>query len=400
MGNAYRTLVLRYNLLQLEPDVAEKISALIKIQEVFRQWADEWGRSGGRLPLPERGPLRRFAKQFLYGGRALSWLRGLKNSGLEVRKMRPPLFFDVQLRLEKEHDIASGVFVDLPSRQVRIRKWSNLRGNTIVLPLYGSAVKWIRERVQEGASPVLAAVWIGRKSNTVKLHVALIFRREVVPMRMKRLLVIDFNALHNGVAYAVVEEKRIVVKGVMRPNVSGILHLQKVVSRLDAICAKKDKACEEVAAVKSRIWRILRNWEDDAAKKLLQLALQYKAAVVVDIPADRSIRKLKESGRAERKVFLNFGRLRRRLRDMAEWYGVPYGEVRLYSTRCPRCEKRMTVLPNRRVRCAACGFEAHRDEVPALWAVKLFPKLISFSSPFSARACGAPGLCCLQKLIL
>jgi hypothetical protein len=101
---------------------------------------------------------------------------------------------------------------------------------------------------------------------------------------------------------------------------------------------------------------------------------------------------LKEgSYKAERKVFLNLGRIRRRLQGLAEWYGIPFREERLYSTICPRCGRKMSVLPDRRVRCA-CGFEAHRDEVPALWAQKRFPDLItpSFSSSSAVLRITAP----------
>jgi putative transposase len=383
MGNVYRTLVLRYDLLQLQPDV---VADFLKIQEQFRQWAMEWALSGGSLPPPRHNLLKYLAKEFIHAGKMLDWFKGLKKN-VEVKKMRPPLIFDAQLRLSKERDISRGVFVDLPKREVRIRRWSSRRGNTIVLLLSESAVKWFTERVREGGRLVLAAIWIGksRKNSIMKLHVALVFRREVTPLQTKRLLVVDFNVLHNGLSYAVVEGERIITKGTMRPNVSKILRLQRVAARLDSICAKKDKACDGAMAAKSRMWRLLRSWEDEVAKKLAHLALQYRATIVVDLPKDRSIRNLKEGSYAsERKVFLNFGRIRRRLQGLAEWYGVPYREERLYSTLCPRCGRKMEELPNRRVRCA-CGFEAHRDEVPAFWAMKLYPQLISFSnSPFSA----------------
>jgi len=275
---------------------------------------------------------------------------------------------------------------------VRIRKWNN--GNTITLPLTDKAVELILERTREGGKLVMAAVWIGRsrRSRAVKLYVALTFRREIAPMEAERLLVVDVNALHNGLAWAVVEGERIVEKGVLKPNISKILHLQKVIARLDSVCAEKDERCGEAMAVKSRIWRLLREWEDEAAKKIVGLARQYKAAVVVDMPNDESMRELKEGGYAsEKKVFLNFGRIRRRLQGLAEWYGVPYREERLYSTVCPRCGRKMEELPNRRVRCA-CGFEAHRDEVPALWAMKRFPDLItpSFSSSSAVLRITAP----------
>jgi len=114
--------------------------------------------------------------------------------------------------------------------------------------------------------------------------------------------------------------------------------------------------------------------------------------VVVDIPDDETMKKLKEGGYASvRKVFLNFGRIRRRLQGLAEWYGVPYREERLYSTICPRCGRKMSVLPDRRVRCQ-CGFEAHRDEVPIYWAQRRFRELItpSFSSSSAVLRITAP----------
>jgi putative transposase len=389
MERIYRTLVLKYDLLRLPPEAAEKIPALLKVQEEFRRWATEWAKSGGSLPPPEHNPLRYFAKKFLHASKMLNWFKGLKKNGIEVRGTRPPLIFDAQLRLDCERDMSRGVLVDLPKRELRIRKWGGARGNTITLPLSESAVRWILERVREGGRLVLAAVWVGRsgRGRTVKLYVTLVFRRDVVPMEVKRLLVVDFNALHNGLAWAVVEEKRIVEKNVLRPHVSKILHLQKVMAKLDSVCAEKDEACDEASAVKSRIWRMLRAWEDEAVEKLVRLALQYKATVIVDIPNEGSVRELKESGyTAERKIFLNFGRIRRRLKGLAEWYSVPYREERLYSTVCPRCGRKMKGLPSRRMRCVVCGFKAHRDEVPALWAVKRFHELAtpSFSSSSAA----------------
>jgi putative transposase len=390
---AYRTLVLKYDTSKLPPEVASKIPELLRVQEEFRQWANQWLKNP-KTPKPVENPLKYFAVEFLY---ALKWLVGVKKSGVEVRRARPPLVFNAQLRLDGERDISYGVFVDLPKRQVRIRKWSGQRGNTIVLPLNEKAVEWMLERVKEGGRLKLAAVWVGksRRNHSVKLYVALTFCREVVPIKFKRLLVVDLNALHNGLAWAVVEGEKMLKKGVLRPDISKILHLQKIASRLDKLCAKEDRACGEAVAVKSRIWRLLQAWEDDAVKELIWMARKRKAAIVVDVPDDKSIRELKEGNYvSERKVFLNFGRIRRRLKGLAEWYGIPYREERLYSTICPHCGAEMEEQPNRRVRCA-CGFETHRDEVPAFWAVKLYPKLVSFSgSPFSA----APPRCPVSGL--
>jgi len=378
MGKTYRTLVLKYDVSKLPPEEAGKIPALLKVQEEFRNWATEWAKSGGSLHPPERR-LKYFAERFIHAAKALDWLKEIKKSGIEVKKLRPPLFFDIQLRLNDEKDIGRGVLVDLSKREVKIR-----RLGIIVLRLNNKVIEWILNRIKEGGKLVMAAVWVGRnrRSHAVKLYIALVFRREIAPMEAKRLLVIDVNALHNGLAWAVVEGERLVERGILRPNISKILHLQKVMAKLESICAKEDRSCDEAMAVKSRIWRLLRSWEDEAVKKIVRLALQYKAAIVIDVPDDNSVKELKEGGyKAEKKVFLNFGRIRRRLQGLAEWYGIPFREERLYSTICPICGAKMEELPNRRVRCQ-CGFSAHRDEVPIYWAQRRFRELItpSFSS--------------------
>ncbi|MFZ8838204.1 MAG: zinc ribbon domain-containing protein [Pyrobaculum sp.] len=382
----YRTLVLRYELSRLPPEVVSRIPELLLVQEEFRQWVSLWLRDPKKTPRPAENPLKYFVMEFLHAG-ALKWLVGVKKSGVEVQKAKMPLFFSAQLRLSNERDVSRGVFVDLTEKLIRIRRWSGRRGNTIVLPISEGAVRWILERVSEGGRLVLTAVWVGRsrRRRTAKLYVALVFRREVAAMQPKRLLVVDLNALHNGLVWAVVEGERMLKKGVLRPDISKVLHLQKIASRLDKLCAKEDRACSEAVAVKSRIWRLLKTWEEKAVKELILTARKQKAAIVVDVPNDNSVRELKEGSYAsKKKIFLNFGRLRRRLKEAAAWHGIPYYEKRLYSTLCPKCGGKMKELPSRRVRCI-CGFEAYRDEVPVFWATKLYPQLISFSSPFQQR---------------
>jgi len=375
--------LLKYPLEKLQPETAEKIAQLLKIQQEFRRWAWEWARSGGKTPAPEQRPLKYFAEKFLHAASALSWLR----EQTVKHGFRPPLVFDAQLRLDNEKDVSRGVLVDVPRHEVRIRKWSGQRGNAIALPLSRKNVEWIEERVGEGAALVFAAAWVGRsrRNHAVALYVALVFRREVALMTPRRLLVLDLNALHNGVVWAAVEERRILQRGVLRPHIYKIIRLQREISQLDSLCAKKGnpRTCRQAASTKSRLWRLLRNWEDEAAKKIVKLAVRYKAAIVTDVPLDESMRELKEGNyAAERKIMLNFGRLRRRIRELAEWHGILYREERLYSTICPICGAKMEELPERRVRCQ-CGFEAHRDEVPVAWAQKRFKELITPSfSPF------------------
>jgi putative transposase len=377
---AYRALLLRHGIMRLPPGMQQKVAAPLRVQEELRRWATEWAKSNGRMPLPEGNPLRYLAHKFVHAWRALDWLRARAIK----RGTRPPLILNAQLRLNNERDVSMGVLVDAARREVRIRK---LGIGMLALPLSDSAIRWILKRVGEGARLVLAMVWV----EGGRLCVALIFRRDVMPMQPRRVLAVDLNALHNGIAYAVVERGRILERSVLRPDVCRLARLQREAARLDSLCARKGGAyCDMAGAAKSRLWRLLREWEEKVARLAIKLALQYRAAIVIDVPESDSMRELRQSGGypAEKKALLNFGRLRG-LAGVAEWHGVPCIEARLFSTICPLCGAKMAELPERRVKCARCGLTARRDEVPAMWAARRFDELIrlaklhpSFSAQF------------------
>jgi putative transposase len=168
-------------------------------------------------------------------------------------------------------------------------------------------------------------------------------------------------------------------RGVLRPDASRIVCMQRRAAELDSLCAGNGGVyCEMARSAKSRLWRLLREWEARAARELVLLARKRKAAIVIDVPDDGSVRELKQSQKypAGRKALLDLGRLRRRVKALAEWHGVPYIEARLYSTVCPRCETKMVEQQNRRVKCPKCGLEAHRDSVPIMWAQRRFGELL------------------------
>jgi putative transposase len=378
---AYRALVLKYDVLKLPPEVQQKIPALLRVQEEFRRWASEWAGSNGKVPMPQERPLRYLAHKFVHAYSASEWLRGqtIKHG------MKVPLILNAQLRLNNERDASRGALVDVPGREVRVRK---LGIGTIVLPLPEGAVKYTLERAREGARLVMAMVWVDGR----RLCVALVFRREVEPIEARRLLAVDFNALHNGITYAVVERDRVLRRGVLRPHLRRPEKLQREIGRLDSLCARRgDPYCERARAAKSRLYRLLGEWRREAVRLIVKLALQYRAAIAIDVPDDSSMRELKKNNSypADGKALLNFGKLRRLIEGLAEWHGVPYIEARLYSTVCPRCGTKMLELQNRRVGCPKCGFAAHRDEVPAMWAMRRFDELLqaaksqapSFSEP-------------------
>jgi putative transposase len=373
--------VLKYDILRLPPEVQAKIPELLKIQEEFRRWASEWARSNGKVPMPEENPLRYLAREFVHAYSALDWLR----ARVVKRTMQTPLILDAQLRLSNERDQGRGIFVDAPRRELRVRK---LGIGTLALPLSKSDIEWILKRIHEGARLVLAMVWVGGD----KLYIALVFRRDITPIETKRLLAIDLNALHNGVAYAIVERNRVLERSALRPHLRKLEKLWREASMLDSLCAKKGGTyCEKARAASSRLWRLLRGWQKETARFIVKLALQYRAAIVVDVPENETIQELKEDNRypAERKAPLNFGKLRKLIEKLAKWHGIPYIETRLYSTVCPRCGTKMKALQGRRVKCVQCGLEVGRDEVPIMWAMKRFDKLLdaaksqslSFSPP-------------------
>ena len=362
----YRTLVVRRKIEEIPP---EQLTRFIEVQEAFRRWATGWYKSGFKA-APAENQLRYFANGLKYA------LKLLPTNGLKNGVWKVPLVFNAQLRINNEKDMSRGVFVDLPKGEVRIRKWG---GGTIAVRLRDSEAKWIEERVKEGGQLKLAYAWIGHtgQTNLVTFNLALVFAREIEQYHPIRIMAIDLNALHNGIVIATVEENRILQRGVLRPDLRKINNIQREISRYDRLCAKKGEHCKMATELKSRVWRLLRHFEDEMAKKLVRLAVQYKATIVVDVPLDETMRKLKEGRYSPgKKIYLNIGRLRRRIRELAEWYGVPYREERLYSTVCPRCESRMEELPNRKVKCQRCGFKAHRDLVPILWAQRRFHELI------------------------
>jgi putative transposase len=191
---AYRALLLRYDIMRLPPEIQQRVPALLRVQEEFRKWASEWAKSGGKAPLPEENPLRYLAHKFVHAYSVSEWLR----EQTIKRGMKPPMVFNAQLRLNNERDVSRGVLADVPKREIRVRK---LGIGTLALPLSESDAEWILERVREGARLVLAMVWVSGN----RLCVALIFRRDITQIDPKRVLAVDLNALHNGVAWAVIE---------------------------------------------------------------------------------------------------------------------------------------------------------------------------------------------------
>ncbi|CCC82597.1 putative transposase fragment [Thermoproteus tenax Kra 1] len=160
--------------------------------------------------------------------------------------------------------------------------------------------------------------------------------------------------------------------------------LHEEISRLDeraareADPARRRRLEERARHLKSRRYRKIRGVVKDVVGEIIKLAREHQAAIVVDTMEEESYRELKEGdGSGVRKHFLDgLGQLRRRLQALAQWYGLPYLEERLYSTVCPRCGAEMEEERRRVMRCPVCGFSDHRDNVPLIWAKRRYWELL------------------------
>ncbi|WP_209320003.1 transposase [Pyrobaculum islandicum] len=129
---------------------------------------------------------------------------------------------------------------------------------------------------------------------------------------------------------------------------------------------------ERTRHLKSKRFRKIGGVVTQIAGEIVKLAMEYKAAVVVDKIEDESYWELREGdGDGEKKHLLDgLGQLRKRLQELAQWYGLPYLE--LYSTVCLRYGAKLQELKNRKTTCPSYSFNDHKDNIPSIWAKRRY----------------------------
>ncbi|ABL88392.1 transposase, IS605 OrfB [Pyrobaculum islandicum DSM 4184] len=298
---------------------------------------------------------------------------------------------NAQLRVENEKDMSRAVFVDLKSGVLRVRR---LGIPPFAIELKKSDVAWIKKRLEEGARLKLGYLGIEKRDDKEEqtycgLYVALVFAREVTQIEPRALVVVDVNRLDHYIKVGLVADGR-VVKLLKFPRKERIRKLEKIhahISQLSRALARVDEDRDPRRALdlQRQLWKletkrygVILDVVINAAREIIKLAREHQAAIVVDTMEDESYRELKErGGNGVRKHLLDgLGQLRKRLQALAQWYGLPYLEERLYSTVCPRCGAKMAVENGRFMRCPACGFRAHRDNVPVIWAERRYWELL------------------------
>ncbi|ABL87467.1 transposase, IS605 OrfB [Pyrobaculum islandicum DSM 4184] len=413
---AYRTLRIEipWRLVEERPDVLDLVTRMhLAAEEYARRLLKEIAGQEepklapeelDRLLTPDRRELARriIDEVFLQYGLGKAFVDYAKFLWRDTVFQRAvPL--NTQLRTENERDTGKTVFVDLKSGVLKVRK---LGIPPFVVKLKKSDISWIKRRLEEGAKLKLAFLGVekrnGEKDPTYGgLYIVLVFAREVTQIEPRAIVVVDVNRLDHYIKVGLVVDGR-VVELQKFPKRGRIRKLEKVhvhISRLSRALARvdEDRDPRKALDLQRQLWKlktkrygIIRDIVINATREIIKLARERQAAIVVDTIEDDTYRELKERNwSGEKKHLLDgLGQLRRRLQALAQWYGLPYLEERLYSTICPKCNAKMVEENGRFMRCPACGFGAHRDNVPMIWAEKRYQELIEKTKQptFSAAA--------------
>ncbi|ABL88572.1 transposase, IS605 OrfB [Pyrobaculum islandicum DSM 4184] len=399
MNQVYRTLKIRipWRLVEERPDVLDlAVRMHLAVEEYVRRLLKELtGQEEpkltteelDRLLTPDRRELavKIIDEVFPKYGLGRYFVKQVKMFWRDVAFYRAiPL--DAQLRVENEKDMGTAIFVNLRDGVLRVRRLQK----TFVVSLRRSDISWIRERLQEGARLKLAYLGIekrkGKKEPTYgKLYVALVFARETAPVEPKAIVAVDVNRLDHGVTVGLLVDGKLrqTLRLIDEDAVRELRRLHEEISRLDERAARetdparKRRLEDRARHLASRRYRKISGVVKDVVNEIIKLAREHNAAIVVDTMEDVTYLERKQSGESgvKKHLYDGLGQLRRRLQALAQWYGLPYLEERLYSTICPRCGAKMEER-KRIMRCPSCGFSDHRDNVPLIWAKRRYWEIL------------------------
>jgi len=368
-----RTLVIKYPLSKLSNEEREVVSRLLpRLDALGNLYARGYKIGSPDVPRRFVSALQYFQEELAFSMPPKRWLA----------RVHPLL--NCQVRLNNEKDRSEGVFVDLSKGVVKIRGLIHRRA--IKIPLSDSTVKYIRQRVEEGAKAKLARVW----TNDGYLYVAVTFERETeVRQDVDAILAVDVNSWRNGISWSLIKDGRVVSKGVERPHLryvkalyNDVVKLERKLGKLERLGLKEGeeyaRLWEQARTKRSKLYRYLMDFADRLAHRLAKKAVKHNAKVMIDDVVEESRRELLEEGLSNGLAKLYFAYVRRfvkLLANQAKWYGLPVVFKRLPSTICPVCGAKLEQGENRLMVCPNCGYSANRDEVPIYWASKLSVKL-------------------------
>jgi len=166
---------------------------------------------------------RRFVYEFQYFQEELAFSTPPKRWLVHIHPL-----LNCQIRLDNEKDRSKDIFIDLLNGVVRVRGF--IHGRAIEIPLSESTMRYIRQRVEEGARAKLVRVWTDGR----RLYVAVVFEREVeVKQNVRAVLAVDVNSWRSGISWAIIKGGRVASKGMERSDLRYVEALYNDVVKLE-----------------------------------------------------------------------------------------------------------------------------------------------------------------------
>ena len=287
---------------------------------------------------------------------------------------------------EGEKDRGCLVFIDLTKNIIRLRGF--FKGKSIVVPLKDVEVKYILNRLNEGAKTKFVRVYVDDENY---LNIDIVFERvkPVFEVKPNRITFIDVNDWRYGIHYFIItineDSYKLHEKSVIRPNLRKVetlynkaITLEKKLGKLKRLGLKYTEEYRrlrrEAKNLRRKIYAVIRDVVNKGVHEIVLKVLSYKTKVIIDDMFEESRRELLEEKYSSglMKIYLvGLKRFVKLLTNQLEWYGVPYEYKNYPSTKCPYCRIEMKLIkktPTERIMsCPICGFTASRDEIPLHW---------------------------------
>ncbi|GEM_PF-244372 len=303
---------------------------------------------------------------------------------------------NVQIKTKKgEKDRGYLIFIDLAKNIIRVRGF--FKGRALTVQLKDSEVKYILNRLNEGAKVKFTRVYVDYEDY---FNIDVVFERvkPVFEAKPNRITFIDVNDWRYGIHYFIItinenNQCKLHEKSIVRPNLRKLetlydkaIVLEKKLGKLKRLGLKYSdeyrRLRKEVKNIRRKIYAIIRNVVNKGVHEVVQKALLYKTKVIIDDMFEESRRELLEEKYPNGLMKIYLAGLRRFIKLLTtqlEWYGIPYEFKNFSSTLCPFCETKMVLIKKtkteRIMKCSKCGFTANRDKIPIHWVLKLLNKV-------------------------
>jgi len=349
------------------------------------------------LGYPITEDVRKFIERYKVLASHLYWCRrlGLKPAREVVEKLwqevpsywrwhlvdlRSPLYL---FREVEETPLPHRTIIRLPLVDaLHERKGAYIKGNKLMLRFNSKleleiperALKWLEKRFAE--KPDKKYVRVFERNGELVVQIVLHKVNRVEKPRNPLLVVVDINSSY-GVVVHFWDEKLIKTLKLRPPNRGNKWrHVKELMSLRDNLynqgCITQEQINVYDVLVRNTLSGSSKTWIQHSValvvKRIRRMAKRYgkQPLVLIDTPDYRSIH-----GTPLQRTLYSF---KKYLENILSWYGVYWRETRLYSTKCPLCGSKMTLVEKTRrkrvMECTKCGFKEDRDTIPLHWALK------------------------------